>query len=31
MRSRLAFLSSGLTKATLSLSGKILDVSDYGW
>ena len=28
MRSRLAFLSSGLTKATLSLSGKIPDVSD---
>ena len=28
MRLRLAFLSRGLTKATLSLSGKIPDVSD---
>ena len=28
MRSWLAFLSSGLTKATLSLSGKIPDVND---
>ena len=28
MRSRLAFSSRGLTKATLSLSGKIPDVSD---
>ena len=28
MRSRLAFLSSALTKFTLSLSGKIPDVSD---
>ena len=28
MRSWLAFLSSGLTKATISLSGKIPDVND---